>query len=208
MNTDLCSFVHDARRFILEFRSIIEVTPLQIYNSAPVFSPETSIVKRFFSDQTQKCIRTASQAEKNWKSSLQTLEGHSEKINALIYSPDSKMVASASDDGTVKLWDTITGISRCTLKGDSRYAHIGYIPPINTVAFSPDGLSIASGSQKIVELWSSITGQSRGAFEAHSEGVQLVSFHLMGKRWHLCLEVLSSFGIRLQKICEALLALL
>jgi WD40 repeat protein len=49
---------------------------------------------------------------------------------AVAFSPDGKLVASASHDKTVRLWDSATGAARGTLKGHSNR--------VNAVAFSPD----------------------------------------------------------------------
>ncbi|TLD14369.1 uncharacterized protein PgNI_02690 [Pyricularia grisea] len=48
---------------------------------------------------------------------LQTLEGHSKSVNLITFSADGHELASASHDGTVKLWDPATGACTATLKG-------------------------------------------------------------------------------------------
>ncbi|OAF98476.1 uncharacterized protein CC84DRAFT_1238634, partial [Paraphaeosphaeria sporulosa] len=61
---------------------------------------------------------------------LQTLEGHSDQLTSVAFSPDSTRLASASTDGTVKVWDAGSGACLQTLD-------IGY--PLQTMSFNASG---------------------------------------------------------------------
>ena len=72
--------------------------------------------------------------------------GHQDVVTSVSFSPDGKMIASASRDKTIKLWDVATGKDLRTL--------IGHQGSVNSVSFSPNGKTVASGSDdNTIKLW-------------------------------------------------------
>src|SRR5271156_3243277 len=130
--------IHDCRRFLLAFRQVIINAPGQLYASALMFSPLHSTVRINFRDIVPRWVKFQPRHREKWSASLQTLEGHSESIKTVVFSPNGQLVASGSGDGTVRLWDTQTGECRSLLEGHSNEVY--------TVVFSPDGQLVASGS--------------------------------------------------------------
>ena len=79
-------------------------------------------------------------------------DGHSDHVRSVAFSPrDGKMIASGSRDDTIRLWNAKTGALLKILTGHSS--------PIYSVAFSPDGKMIASGSWYSIRLWDVNTGE-------------------------------------------------
>jgi WD40 repeat protein len=74
-----------------------------------------------------------------WNLELQKLEGHNGPVYAVTFSPDCQILASASVDRTVRLWNPATGEQVRQLDG-----HNG---AVKAVAISPDGQLLASASE-------------------------------------------------------------
>ena len=76
---------------------------------------------------------------------LLTYTGHTDQVRAVAWSPDGKLIASGSDDGTVQVWDASTGAN----------IHVYQSGSVLALAWSPDGKLIASGgADSTVQVWS------------------------------------------------------
>jgi WD40 repeat protein len=98
-----------------------------------------------------------------------TLKGHSSDVNTVAFTSDGKILATGSDDKTIKLWNIETQAEIRTLKGNN--------PWIWTVAFSPDGKTLASGgADNNLKLWNVSTGEELPSLKGHKDGIASVAF--------------------------------
>ncbi|KAK6027050.1 WD domain, G-beta repeat protein [Ostertagia ostertagi] len=105
------------------------------------------------------------------KSAVARLTGHQQLVNQVMFSPDTRYIASASFDKSVKLWCGRTGKFHCVIEGSrkcrisssmvweirSRRLHFdlpGHGDEVYTVDWSPEGTKVVSGGKdKVLKLW-------------------------------------------------------
>ena len=96
-------------------------------------------------------------------------EGHTDFVSSVAFSPDGQTLASASQDGTIRLWDPHTTQPKALL--------IGHTEIVNAIAFSPDGQTLASVSRDTtIRLWDPHNGQHKTTLRAHT-GFSYTSFN-------------------------------
>jgi WD40 repeat protein len=94
-------------------------------------SPDSSIVA-----QVEEEGHVIKLWDTNDETALRKLSGHTDTINTLVFSLDSKTLVSSSDDETIKLWDVNSGRMKVSVKG-----HPG---GVGMVLFHPQGKMLAS----------------------------------------------------------------
>lgn len=104
------------------------------------------------------------------------LTGHTGLVLALAYSPDGRTLASASDDGTARLWDVATGRQVTKLQSPEERAIC--------VAFAPDGKTLAvgyAGLRGFMQLWDIPGERLIESWAPHGKRTNSIAFHPNGR---------------------------
>gem|GEM_PF-685841 len=143
--------------------------PMQQSTAEKASSPEEDEVSRFIDSVRPTCIP-------QWASVLRA------QVLCVVFSPDGSRFACGSAHveptgirGEIKIWDAATGKELALLNG-----HSGIVM---SVAFSPDGRQLASGSRDhTIKLWDATTGKELTALNGHTSSVTSVAFSPDGRQ--------------------------
>lgn len=103
---------------------------------------------------------------------------HYDSINSLAWCPTGQCLASASDDGRIRLW----AINAQDLPDTTNAITIGGAGRVFSLAWSPDGKLIASGGKdEIVRLWNGNDGSWAGTWSGHVGQVNSLAWHPAGR---------------------------
>lgn len=119
-----------------------------------------------------RVISQLSQAIQNTRE-INSIQGHKKNITALSFSNDSTMLATASEDGTAKIWSVPDGNLIKTLPGHRK--------GLTSVSFSPSGRMLATASKDgTAKIWSIPDGRQI-TLKGHLKSVTFVTFSPNGQ---------------------------
>jgi len=160
-----CKWLKDSQHLILEHFDTICNSPSQIYHSALPFCPSSSWLHEHYTVELSQEVRVVKGLPAGWGTCSRTVT-LDHMPTALACWKD--VIAVCLESGNIITLNSITGIQTAILTGHTDF--------VKSLAFSPDGTSLVSGSNdKTIKLWDVQTGGVVKTFHGHTTRVRSVS---------------------------------
>ncbi|KAI0341535.1 WD40 repeat-like protein [Trametopsis cervina] len=171
----LDKMLDEVDRFILMCLPAITLSTPHLYISALAYVPQASFIHRCYSEVYTGAVHVVNQEDVQWPECILRIDTRKYTLKFAV-SPDKRILAMAYLDGTVALWNAMTG----ERVGKPVVAHE---KPVRAVAFSQDGQTIASGSDDgTIRLWNVTTGSQIGDdLRGHTESIESLAFSVDGQ---------------------------
>lgn len=126
-------------------------------------------MRELFIAEEPEWILAKPRVETHWPALSNIIEGHTDRIGTIAISHDSSIIASGSQDRTIRLWRASTGDCIHELKGHEDI--------ITCIVFSQDAAILASGSfDNTIRLWRTDTSDCLHKLKGHIRRVHLITF--------------------------------
>jgi WD40 repeat protein len=170
---DISRLLSDVYRAFQAYAEPVASHALQVYQSFLATAPGC-----IWLDHTRRqviTLRLVSYRASDWSSVVKVVEGHTNDVNSIFYSPDGALIVSGSKDNTVRVWDAYTGKQLAVIEH--------HTDRMESVAFSPDEAQIVLGSDdQMIRVWDPHTGKQLAVLQGDMGVALFVSFSPDGKR--------------------------
>ena len=160
-----CKWANDSQHLLLGYFDEIHDSPSQVYHTALPFCPSSSWLHKHYATELSQEAGVVQGLPTEWRLCTRTVTSGHQSIGLTCW---KDIIAVGLDSGDIVTLDGITGIQTTTLSGHN--AQVG------SLAFSPDGMLLASGSNdRTIKLWDVQTGVVVKTFQYHTNCIWSVS---------------------------------
>lgn len=146
----LAAAIRDAHLFLRLCQS--NNNPKDVHTcNALLFCPTESIIRNMWIKDAFPWLESPPIMDRQWGDNFATFRGHMDWVRSVAFSPDGKLIASGSDDSSVRVWDAETGTTQHRLKTRSGW--------IYSVAISSRGIVAAGSNDSSITMWDLATGR-------------------------------------------------